>query len=152
MLNIKLEERITVDQIIEFTPSKFIPLEIFHTVSRITADRELELIPLIQADRELELIPLIQADLELELMFYDTKICKTNKEKIFLLNTLGGKLFEATLLYQKDMLDKEEFHRLCDNKGPTITLAQLTRNDHCVGGFTNAHWTSPDDYVSVKDS
>ena len=70
-----------------------------------------------------------------------------------MLNTLGGKLFEATLLYQIDKkLDVKEFHRLCDNKGPTITLAQLSHNDHCVGGFTNAHWTSPDECVFVKDS
>ncbi len=108
MLNIKLEERITVDQIIEFIIPKF--------------------------------------------MLQNSKICKTNKEKIFLLNTLGCKLFETTLLYQTDKLDYEEFHRLCDNKGPTITLAQLKHNDHCVGGFTNAHWTSPEGYVSVKDS
>jgi hypothetical protein len=70
---------------------------------------------------------------------------------MFLTNTLGGKLFESTLLYQTDKLDEKEFHRLCDNKGPTITLAQLTRNNHCVGGFTNADWTSPDEEVYVKD-
>jgi hypothetical protein len=106
MLNIKLEERITVDQILTH--------------------------------------PLF--------MLKNSKICKTNKEKMFLLNTLGGKLFETTLLYQTDELDNEEFHRLCDNKGPTITLAQVKNNDHCVGGFTNAHWTSPDKRVWVKDS
>jgi hypothetical protein len=108
MLNIKLEERITVDQILK--------------------------------------------SLFLEFMLKNSKICKTFKEKMFLLNTLGGKLFEATLLYQTDKLDKKEFHRLCDNKGPTISLAQLRHNDHCVGGFTNAHWTSPDEKVYVKDS
>jgi hypothetical protein len=119
MLNIKLEERTTVDQII-----KFIPLEITQTVRRFQAKRQLK----------------------------NSMICKTNKEKMFLLNTLGGKLFETTLLYQTDKLDKKEFHRLCDNKGPTITLAQLEHNDHCVGGFRNAHWTSPDKSVYVEDS
>jgi hypothetical protein len=58
-------------------------------------------------------------------MLKNSKICKKFKEKIFLLNTLGGKLFETTLVYQTDELDVIEFHRLCDNKGPTITLAQL---------------------------
>ena len=37
MLNIKLEERITVDQII-----KFIPLEIIQTMRRIQAERQLK--------------------------------------------------------------------------------------------------------------
>ncbi len=76
MLNIKLEERITVDQII-----KFIPLEILQTVRRI------------------------QAEPQLKLMLKNSKICKINKEKMFLLNTLGEKLFETTLLYQTEKLD-----------------------------------------------
>ena len=62
MLNIKLEDRITVDQIIELVLPKF--------------------------------------------MLQNSKICKKNKEKMFLINTLGGKLFEATLLYQTDELDR----------------------------------------------
>ncbi len=97
----------------------------------------------------------IQAELQLKLMLKNSKICKTNKEKMFLLNTLGDKLFETTLLYQThwpQYYDSKEFHRLCDNKGPTISLAQLNHNVHCVGGFTNAHWTSPDEWVDVKDS
>jgi hypothetical protein len=50
-----------------------------------------------------------------------------------LIKTLGDKLFDTTLLYQTDKLDEKELHRLCDNNGPTITLAQLEHNDNCVG-------------------
>ncbi len=78
---------------------------------------------------------------------------KINLEKIILINTLGGKYFETTLLYQTYYLqfNAREFHRLCDNKGPTITLCILI-DGQVVGGFTNADWTSPDEAVFVKDS
>ena len=38
----------------------------------------------------------------------------------------------------------EDFHRNCDNKGPTLTLLQIQDGD-CIGGFTNQSWSSPED-------
>ncbi len=72
---------------------------------------------------------------------------------MFLINTLRGKFFETTLLYQSRSFyfNAKEFHSLCDNKGPTITLVMLY-DGQVVGGFTNADWTSPDEDVFVKDS
>lgn len=34
--------------------------------------------------------------------------------------------------------DVQTFHRLCDNKGPTITLVKL--NNTVVGGFADKSW------------
>jgi hypothetical protein len=46
----------------------------------------------------------------------------------------------------------KDFHRLSDNKGPTLTLLQIQDGD-CIGGFTNQSWSSPDGYVKhMKDS
>ena len=36
----------------------------------------------------------------------------------------------------------ENFHELCDNIGPTITLLKL-EDGSCIGGFTTAKWSSP---------
>ena len=45
----------------------------------------------------------------------------------------------------------EDFHRLCDNKGPTLTLLQIQDGD-CIGGFTNHSWSSPDKSEYKTDS
>jgi len=37
----------------------------------------------------------------------------------------------------------EDFHRNCDNKGPTLTLLQI-QDGECMGGFTNQSWSSSD--------
>jgi hypothetical protein len=36
----------------------------------------------------------------------------------------------------------EQFHELCDNIGPSITLIKL-EDGSCIGGFTTAKWCSP---------
>ena len=47
------------------------------------------------------------------------------------------------LLYRgsKDGWAASNFHRLCDNKGPTVTLVKSSAGRVC-GGFTTLSWTT----------
>ena len=45
----------------------------------------------------------------------------------------------------------KDFHRLCDGKGPTLSLFKVDGTGQCIGGFTNAQWSSPDDEILVAD-
>ena len=60
---------------------------------------------------------------------------------------LGNSKKEVDLLYRatRDGFNSQTFHRLCDNKGPTITLV---RDNHgrCFGGYTSTHWSSSGSY------
>lgn len=55
---------------------------------------------------------------------------------------------DIRLLYigSRDGLNGKDFHRMCDNKGPTITLIETTCGK-ILGGYSNAHW---DTYHSNK--
>ncbi len=44
----------------------------------------------------------------------------------------------------------KDFHRNCDNKGPTLTLLQIEDGD-CIGGFTNQSWSSPEEIEYKTD-
>lgn len=56
---------------------------------------------------------------------------------------MGNRLFETYLLYRasRDGRGPIDFHSRCDGKGPTLTLITVEYN--CIGGFTNAKWSSP---------
>ena len=41
-----------------------------------------------------------------------------------------------------DGFTAEAFHERCDNKGPTISLFKLEHNGDCIGGYTEAQWSS----------
>ena len=47
------------------------------------------------------------------------------------------------LLYRgsRDGWDAKDFHRLCDNQGPTVTLVKSSAG-RISGGFTTVSWTS----------
>ena len=53
---------------------------------------------------------------------------------------MGKKKFKTVLRYRGStdgwMID--DFHRMSDGKGPTITLFKVKDNGHCLGGFTSA--------------
>jgi hypothetical protein len=59
---------------------------------------------------------------------------------------MGEKKFKTLLRYRatRDGWMPEDFHRMVDGKGPTVSLFKIERNDHCVGGFTSAKWSSPE--------
>ena len=46
-------------------------------------------------------------------------------------------LFRAT----RDGFNRSIFHQLCNNKGPTITVARV-KNGPLVGGYTKVSWSS----------
>ncbi len=79
-------------------------------------------------------------------MLQKSKCCTKIEEMNNLIKALGEKPFEAKQLYQgsKDGFYKKDFHQLCDNKGPTITLMKVDHNNDCIGGFTAAQWKSTD--------
>ena len=54
---------------------------------------------------------------------------------------LGNNKKEVDLLFRatRDGFDCSIFHRLCDNKGPTITLVRDNQG-RCFGGYTGTHW------------
>ncbi|CDW75028.1 tldc domain-containing protein [Stylonychia lemnae] len=54
-------------------------------------------------------------------------------------------LYKAT----RDGFRAADFHRLCDNKGPTISYI-ISEHDQVFGGYTSVPWTSDSKYV--KDS
>lgn len=42
----------------------------------------------------------------------------------------------------------QDFYRLCENKGPTITIA-LTTKGYKIGGFTSIPWKNPKIIVNI---
>ena len=41
----------------------------------------------------------------------------------------------------RDGWSAQDFHKHCDNKGPTVVLVKA--NDYIFGGYTDQHWESP---------
>ena len=71
-------------------------------------------------------------------------------EKSFtiLIDWINKKIIRAQLLYRRTNNDDsyETFHKLCDNKGPTLTLIKAT-DGFIIGGYTPLNW---DDHSSWK--
>ena len=86
--------------------------------------------------------------------FFRESLCPNNdKERRYLKSLLGNKEFVLTLLYRaskeeamaegtKHKTKAEYFHRMCDNKGPTVSLMKLN-NGSCIGGYTSSKWRTP---------
>ena len=55
--------------------------------------------------------------------------------------------FTPVLLFRasKDGYKPKEFHRLCDNKGPTIIFIETTKG-YKFGGYTELDWDTSDSY------
>ena len=89
----------------------------------------------------------------IDAMLAQSQVCTTNEEKQFLVKTLGGKTFETTKLYRgsQDGFMTEDFHRLSDGKGPTVSLFKVKDTGDCIGGFTNAQWSGPNETIEVAD-
>ncbi|RIA99417.1 hypothetical protein C1645_747251 [Glomus cerebriforme] len=50
--------------------------------------------------------------------------------------------YSFKLLYRasKDGFEAKNFHQLCDNKGPTVTIAKIHSNDKLIGGYNPLDW------------
>ena len=57
-----------------------------------------------------------------------------------------------TLLYRmtRDGLNVEDFHKNCDNQGPTLVLIETNKN-YKFGGYTPLDWESPLYYMNKND-
>jgi len=73
----------------------------------------------------------------------------TNKE--FLLELFECKKIRKELIYSalRDGFKAEDFHRLCDNKGPTLILIK-SKNSCYFGGFSSIPWESPQIMTNKK--
>jgi hypothetical protein len=49
--------------------------------------------------------------------------------------------FESIFKMSENGSKSEDFHKLCDNKGPTLTIIKTTKNK-VFGGFTPLNWNS----------
>ena len=78
-------------------------------------------------------------------MFSKSKCIFNAFEKVFLIDDVMRNDKMVTFLKYRGSdhgWNAENFHELCDNIGPTITLLKL-EDDSCIGGFTTAKWSSP---------
>ena len=59
---------------------------------------------------------------------------------------MGNKNYKTKLRYRgsRDGWMHEDFHRMSDGLGPTVTLMKIKDNEQCIGGFTSAQWVSPE--------
>ncbi len=86
-------------------------------------------------------------------MLPNSAACTKIEEMIYLRKVLGSRRFVATMLYRgsKDGFYAINFHSLCDGRNQTISLFKLAHNGDCIGGYTAAQWSSPDEGVWVSD-
>jgi len=72
----------------------------------------------------------------------------TKQEIKVLLSFLPKTLTKLTLLFRasRDGFTVSQFHKLCDNKGATVTVIESNVYHHVFGGFTNMPWSSSNTY------
>jgi len=53
---------------------------------------------------------------------------------------MGKKKFRTVIKYRgsRDGWMSQDFHKLCDGIGPTVSLFKIKENGQVVGGFTSA--------------
>lgn len=64
-----------------------------------------------------------------------------------------NKQVKFELLYQatRDGYSNTSFHKLCDNKGPTVTLVK-NKTGYVFGGYTSANWTQSGSYETDQSA
>jgi len=76
-------------------------------------------------------------------------------EYIFKYVRINGRteVTEATLIFRasRDGWSAKDFHRLCDDRGPTLCLVQAD-GDYMSAGFTSKAWASPEKTTDVEDA
>ena len=62
-------------------------------------------------------------------------------ETPLLTSWLNGRKFRLQVVYRatRDGFDKEKFHSLVDNQGPTLTVI-LSKDGFLFGGYTSKSW------------
>ena len=76
---------------------------------------------------------------------HESLLVTTKKQKDFIMTVMPDfkSITHVKLLYRgsRDGWKQEDFHRLCDNQGPTLTLVKSSVG-RVSGGFTTVSWTS----------
>ena len=67
------------------------------------------------------------------------------------INPLKKIKFELLFRKSRDGSQSSDFHRLCDNKGPTLTLVQTEKN-YKFGGYTQYSWKSQRGNSPIEDN
>ena len=71
----------------------------------------------------------------------DSSILHNNKEIKFIIDCIGKKNLAFKKLFKmSEDGDRNEFHKKCDNKGPTLCLFKIKDKDIRYGGFTSVSW------------
>ena len=86
-----------------------------------------------------------------QLFMDDTLLTTEQKQK---LNEFYGKADQRwELIYKatRDGFEVSTFHRLCDNKGPTMVIIRST-GGYLFGGYASQAWTSSGSYTNAADS
>ncbi|GBC03087.1 hypothetical protein RclHR1_04990010 [Rhizophagus clarus] len=52
----------------------------------------------------------------------------------------------------RDGMERDVFHSLCDNKGPTIVLAIVDQTNDIIGGYNPSSWTGSNEWVETTES
>jgi hypothetical protein len=77
----------------------------------------------------------------IEERIFDKSECAIHpREKAYFKEIMTNKKFITVLKYKcsTDGCSKYDFHRMCDDKGPTVSLFKIKNNNQCIGGFTSA--------------
>jgi hypothetical protein len=60
--------------------------------------------------------------------------------------------FNLILRGSRDGMDPQTFHKLCDNKGPTLIVIKIKNSKRIVGGYNPLDWDSNDRSKTSSDS
>ncbi|KAG9295525.1 hypothetical protein G9A89_000176 [Geosiphon pyriformis] len=63
-----------------------------------------------------------------------------------------NKKFELLLRGSQDGFNTSDFHRLCDNQGPTVIVIKIKGTNEIIGGYASADWKSNNQFGFAKDS
>ena len=83
-------------------------------------------------------------------LLFNSSIIKNDIKKLYIINEwikekMDKDEIKYDLIYKmsKDGSTAKDFHKCCDNKGPTLTIIKTTGNQ-IIGGFTSLEWKSLD--------
>src|SRR5438309_5894336 len=57
--------------------------------------------------------------------------------------------YKLLLRGSRDGFTPSDFHRLCDNKGPTVTIIKVKNTGQLIGGYNPSSWKSNGGYESA---
>ena len=75
----------------------------------------------------------------------DSSIIYNTEENDFIIDCLGKKNLKFQKIYTMSKEGNEqnkEFHKYCDNQGPTLCLFKIEKSDIRYGGFASVSWDS----------